>query len=86
MDKSSLNAVLVSLVPASKGGDATRSERVAARRIVVHLWADIDAGRPCVAGSWTVRLSDDSTMPFRAWAEGVLSIREAGKAHAVAVV
>lgn len=91
MDKSSLSDVLAALTPAAvckaEGIDTpTRGERVAARRIVAHAWCDIDAGRSCPAGSWSVRMSDGSVLPFRLWAEGVLGIRESGKAHAVAVV
>ena len=91
MDKSALSDVLAALTPAavckSEGLDApTRGERIAARRIVAHMWCDIDSGRSCPAASWAVRMSDGSVLPFRLWAEGILSIRESGKTHAVSVV
>lgn len=63
-----------------------RSEKVAARRILAHLWCDIDAGRPCAAASYAMRMSDGSTVPFRLWAETVLGIREAGRTYATGTV
>lgn len=85
-----LVTIVSALAPAAyfkaEGLDApSRSERVAARRIVVHLWADLDAGRPCPEASRTIRMSDGSSLPFRLWAEGVLAIREGGRAYGVGV-
>jgi hypothetical protein len=84
-------AVILALAPAAyfkeEGIDAPkRSERVAARRVIAHLWCDIDAGRPCAAASFTMRMSDGSTFPFRLWAETVLGIREAGRTYAIGTV
>lgn len=85
-----LATIVEALAPAAyfreEGIDApTRAERVAARRVVVHLWSDLDAGRPCPAASRSIRMSDGSSLPFRLWAEGILAIREGGKAFGVGV-
>lgn len=63
----------------------SREIRIAAKREVCRLWADIDASRPCLAASFTIVNSDGSTLPFKMWCECILSIREGGKAHAVSV-
>ena len=63
----------------------SRSDKVAARRVIVHAWADMDAGRACVIGRFTVTMSDGSNLPARLWIEGQLSIREGGRAYGVGV-
>lgn len=88
--RADLTVILAALTPASalraSGLPAVKpAERVAARRAVVHAWADLDSGRSCPLASFAVRLSDGSTLPFRLWAERVLSIREGGTAYAVSV-
>jgi hypothetical protein len=85
-----VNDLVSSLTPAAvlKAQElppVSRELRIMAKREVCRLWADIDASRPCPAASYTIVNSDGSTLPFKVWAETVLGIRDAGKAHAVSV-
>lgn len=86
-----LAMIVTTLAPAAHWADADPSDRpnraakVAARRVVVHAWADVDAGRVCPVARFTVTMSDGSALPFRVWAEGILGIREGGRAYGVGV-
>lgn len=90
-DAATLALIVRTLAPASYWADfeasdrPSRSDKVAARRVIVHAWADVDAGRANPVGRYTVTMSDGSAMPFRLWAESVLGIREGGKAYGVGV-
>lgn len=90
-DAVTLAIIVRTLAPAAYWNDfepserPSRAEKVAARRVVVHAWADVDAGRSNPVGRYTVTMSDGSALPFRVWAEGILSIREGGRAYGVGV-
>lgn len=90
-DAATLSIIVRTLAPAAYWADfepserPSRAEKVAARRVIVHAWADIDAGRPNAVARFTVTMSDGSALPFKVWAEGILSIREGGKAYGVGV-
>ena len=85
-----LASIVASLIPAKvcreSGIDIPkRGEVIAARLLLIDAISDIRNGRPCPLASFIVRMSDESTVPFTAWARGILGVREAGKAHAVGV-
>jgi len=83
-----LTDVIAALTPASvlkaEGLDpVARPVRVEARVSVLLANAAIREGRPCEWASFAVVMSDGTAVPFRVWSDGILGIREGGKAHAV---
>ena len=60
-----------------------REFRIESRVSVVLANAAIREGRPCEWASFAVVMSDGTAVPFRVWSDGILGIREGGKAHAV---
>jgi hypothetical protein len=83
-----LVAVIEALTPAAvlkmQGLPAiAREVRVEARVSVLLANAAIREGRPCEWAAFAIVLSDGTALPFKVWSDGILGIREGGKAHAV---
>lgn len=79
---------IAALTPAKvqrENGDSPtpRAVRVEARRSIILALAAIYNREDCAWASFTIVNNDDSTMPFRAYAEGILGVRDSGKAYAV---
>jgi hypothetical protein len=83
-----LTNVIEALTPAAvlkaEGLPAIAREwRVEARVSLVLANAAIRESRPCEWAAFAVVMSDGTAVPFRVWSDGILGIREGGKAHAV---